>query len=469
MDFPVFHLDFFGNRLFFATIAVTHVFINHALAVGAMPVVTLLEWQGHRRGREDWDHLAHRILTVCFIVTTSLGALTGVGIWLSASLVNPRAIGSLIRVFFSAWFTEWIVFCLEVMAIMAYYLTWRSMRGGRKRAHIALGVGLSVFSWLTLAIIVAILGFMMDPGSWATKRSFLSGVFNPIYLPQLAFRTPIAMVAAGVSALFLTYFFTRKARPLRAEATRLLSVWVLAWLPVALAGAWWYRAEVPGVMLANVPVAVATQAFQGWYRTLLVLMVAMAGAVAIIAGWGALAPRRLPRVALLVPFVLVLALLGTFERVREFIRKPWVIGGYMYANGIRAAEVALLQEDGLLAHATYTPMRTITAANRVEAGREVFFLACTRCHTTTGVNSVLTKLQLLYGPGPWDRDVVKAFLKTMHNVRPYMPPFPGSDVEAGALADYLISLRTFPEPLAGAQSAGVTLPPPPTTSGQGGK
>ena len=52
MDFPVFHLDFLGNRMLIAVIAVLHVWINHALAVGAMPLVTALEWWGHRTGDE---------------------------------------------------------------------------------------------------------------------------------------------------------------------------------------------------------------------------------------------------------------------------------------------------------------------------------------------------------------------------------------------------------------------------------
>ncbi len=93
-----------------------------------MPLVTFLEWWGHRRGDQRWDTLAYRILTVCFVVTTTLGALTGVGIWLSTSLVNPYAIGSPIRVFFWAWFIEWIVFVVEVVCIMAYYLSWKRMR-----------------------------------------------------------------------------------------------------------------------------------------------------------------------------------------------------------------------------------------------------------------------------------------------------------------------------------------------------
>ena len=48
MDFPVFHLDFIGNRMLIAVIAVIHVCINHPLAVGAMPLVTAMEWWGHR-------------------------------------------------------------------------------------------------------------------------------------------------------------------------------------------------------------------------------------------------------------------------------------------------------------------------------------------------------------------------------------------------------------------------------------
>ena len=39
MDFPVFHLDFLGNRMLVAMIAVVHVMINHSLAVGAMEKV----------------------------------------------------------------------------------------------------------------------------------------------------------------------------------------------------------------------------------------------------------------------------------------------------------------------------------------------------------------------------------------------------------------------------------------------
>ena len=462
MDFPVFHLDFLGNRMLVALIAVLHVFINHSLAVGAMPLVTLLEWWGHHTRDETVDRLAYRILTVCFIVTTTVGALTGVGIWLSTSLVNPYAIGSLIRVFFWAWFVEWLVFVAEVVCIMVYYLTWKRMHAN-KRAHVAIGALLSAFSWITMAIITAILGFMMDPGSWMTEESFLSGVFNPIYLPQLAFRTPVAMVAAGLLALFLAYFFTRDDLGLRRRTVRVLSIWSIAWLPFAAAGALWYRSVIPQWMTANVPVAIGTQRFAEWYGQLLVSMAVMVAVVLVVALAGAVAPRLLPRAALLVPFVATLVLLGSFERVREFIRKPYVIGGYMYANGIRVDDYPLLQEEGLLEHATYTTVRTVTDTNRVDSGRAVFRIACTRCHTAGGVNSVTDRLHDLYGDAPWDRDTIKYYVLGMHTARPYMPPFPGTDTEAGALADFLLDLRRRRAPLVGAQGggSGVTTVEPP--------
>jgi len=467
MDFPIFHLDFLGNRLLIAVIAVVHVMVNHAMAVGAMPLVTLLEWVALRRRDAALDRLAYRFLTVCFIVTTSLGALTGVGIWLSVSLVNPAAIGSLIRVFFWAWFAEWIVFVLEVLAIMVYTLTWRRM-AARKGVHVAVGAALSLLSWVTMAIITAILGFMMDPGNWPVARSFASALANPIYIPQLAFRTPLAMVAAGTLALALVPLLARRDPDLRRRALRLSGGWVLGWLPLAVAGALLYRAAIPQWMLANAPVALATQAFASWYGTLVAVLLAMTGVVLVVAGLAAARPAWVPAAVAVTPILASLALLGTFERVREFIRKPFVIASYMHANGIPEAHLPLLREDGLLAHATYTSVREITATNRVVAGREVFLLACTRCHTTRGVNGVDKRLQALYGPPPWDRDTVKAYLLTMHNVRRYMPPFPGSDEEAGALAEFLVSLPSAPQRLEGAQSAGVRLAPPPARPGAGG-
>ena len=218
MDFPIFHADLVGNRAIIAVIATLHVLINHGLAVGMMPLIASMEWHGYKTGDSRWDTLGYRLLFFCFLITTTIGALTGVGIWLSASLINPYAIGSLIRVFFWAWFTEWLVFITEVCLIIAYFLTWKTWTTPQaKRRHIRLGFALAAFSWITMAIIVSILGFMMDPGNWLTDQTLLAGFTNPMYLPQLAFRTPLALAMAGIIAAFLAILLHQAGRPVQSR------------------------------------------------------------------------------------------------------------------------------------------------------------------------------------------------------------------------------------------------------------
>ncbi|HKI87513.1 MAG TPA: hypothetical protein VKA38_00710, partial [Draconibacterium sp.] len=259
MDFPLFHLDFMGNRMLVAVIAILHVIINHSLAVGFAPLVTLLEFRGYQKKKFDkekgaaWDEMARKLMFTAFIITTSLGALTGVGIWFAASLANPASLGSLIRVFYFAWFTEWIIFVLEVVFIMIYYLTWKKSNESpqRKKRHILLGVWLSIFSWLTMAIIVAILGFMMAPGSWTEHKTLFSGFTNPLYLPQLVFRTSVAMMMAGSVALLITAYTLKRGNFIRPGFLRHISFWILVWMPAAAVGAYIYYWYIPRAMIGN--------------------------------------------------------------------------------------------------------------------------------------------------------------------------------------------------------------------------
>lgn len=465
MDLPVFHLDFLNNRMLIAIIAVLHVVINHGMAVGGIPLVSYLERRGMQTGDEAWDRLAHRILAVFFVVTTTVGALTGVGIWLSASLVNPYAIGSLIRVFFWTWFVEWLVFVTEVVLILFYYMTWAHWTGDQKLAHVRLGRILAVASWITMALIVSILGFMMDPGSWQTDRTLLSGMLNPIYLPQLAFRTPLAMLMAGAFGLVIILFTTARGSALRQEAVKVVSRWALFWVPWCLAGGYWYASVVPTAMKGNVPVALLTSSLEAWATGANVALFVACFLIASILVSGTRWPGRIPASVLVIPAILVVMLLATFERVREFVRKPYAIGGYMYANGIRAEDYPLLQRDGLLHHATYTPVREITDENELEAGKEVFNLACTRCHTVDGINGIRSNLSAMYGRDedgrwvPWDRDVIASYIASMHVVRPYMPPFPGNAREREALAAWLVSIQYKRDVIEGAQNTGVVVQP----------
>ncbi|MCC9607723.1 cytochrome c [Blastopirellula sp. JC732] len=458
MDFPIFHLDGMGNRMLIAVIAIIHVMINHPLAVGIYPLITLLEWRGRKLGDERLDQFAKRITFVVFIITTSLGALTGVGIWFSTSLVAPFAIGSLIRVFFWAWFAEWIVFITEVMLILLYYMTWDRWNEGRAKSwHIGLGVTLSLMSWATMAIIVAILGFMMSVGSWEQGSDLLTAVLNPIYLPQLAFRTTLALATAGLFAWFMIGLIPKSQQDLRVQVTRFVSAWTLFWMPFWGLAAWWYMSVVPDAMKGLIPLGMMTQKFITWQDALLWASVGVISFIGIVALTGLLKPRWVPRAALLIPFFLGIALLGHFERVREFIRKPYVIAGFMYSNGVRVDEVEFYRQHGILPYSSFSSVTKVTEENKLAAGKDLFVISCSRCHTTNGMNGIDAKLTKLYGE-QWDPAQMNSFVRGMHLSHPYMPPFPGNEQESETLVAYLIDLHENPAVIAGAQVAGIPHP-----------
>jgi hypothetical protein len=364
----------------------------------------------------------------------------------------------LIRVFFWAWFFEWIVFVTEVCLILAYFLLWERWQGERKLAHIRLGVILGVTSFLTMAVIVGILGYMMDPGAWHTKRTLLTGFINPIYIPQLIFRAPLAMVMAGTLGLLLNLFFTERGSEFRARATRFASVWMLVWTPVLALGCFWYRSVIPEFMAKHFPVALSTMQFESLYSTILGVTGAALSVITIVALIGAWRPTMLPRLAWALPMALVIVLIGQFERAREFIRKPYVLGGYVYANGIRVSDYPLLMKEGVLANSTFVSEKTITPENRLRAGKDLFMVTCSRCHTLNGINSITDKLENMYGKNAvWDESAVDQYLSAMFATRTFMPPFPGTLEERKALAAYLASLRTRRDIAEGAQTAGTSV------------
>jgi mono/diheme cytochrome c family protein len=455
MDFPIFHLDFFGDRMLVAFIAILHVLINHAMAVGALPLVTSLEWWGWRKGDENWDRLVYKLVIVFFIVTTSVGALTGVGIWFSTSLVNPYAIGSLIRIFFWVWFAEWVVFVVEVSLLLVYVLLWKRWTGDRKPRHIRTGFFLSVASFCTLVPIVSILSYIMDPGLWRFDHSLFYAFFSPVYMPQLLFRFCMAMILAGALSLFLVRVFTKSDHDLRTRVVRFISLWILAWAPPFAFASLWYYDVVPKLMIKNLPVALATVEFQNLYSSILKFIVLSLVALAAASLWGAWKPSRVPRWTWAALIVLVVILTGQFERAREFIRKPYMLGGYMYASGIRVSDYPLLMTQGILPNSEYVSSHKVTPDNHLQAGKDIFMVACSRCHTLNGLNNMPARLRGLYGNKPWNAKAIDTYISTIHGARPFMPPFPGTARERRVLAEFLASLQTKRYNAEGAQTVGV--------------
>lgn len=468
MDFPMFHLDWLNDRFLIAAIAILHVFINHGLAVGYIPYIVWLEQKGVKNSPADqitdfsWDDIVYKKMKVAFIITTTIGAMTGVGIWFSAALISPASIGSLIRVFYWAWFTEWLVFVTEVVLILIYFLSWKNAGKSlsAKLKHIRFGWALAVFSWITMSIIVSILGFMMDPGNWRTDPSLINGFTNPIYVPQLLFRTPTAMLVAGAFGLAMTTLFTSRSNPHRTRLIRYAGQWILFWTPFTVAGAVLYWNVMPEAMKENMSTAVGTMEFAQYYNLLQYFIIGAASLAVVMALTALFRPRFIRFGYVVLPTLFIFGFLGIFERVREFIRKPYVIGQYMYSNLLLEEDYPIYKRDGVLKHATYTTVGEVTNENMVEAGENVFMLTCSRCHTAQGINSIVTVFEKMYGAGkPLSENAMIAYIPNMHRGRTYMPPYPGNQAELKALAAYIRHVQATGAPLEGAQTAGVGINP----------
>jgi mono/diheme cytochrome c family protein len=429
MDFPVFQFTYLGNGMVIALDAVLHVIISHGLAIGAVSFIVMSEYLGLKKSSPDWEDFARDFLKFTIIITTGIGAITGVGIWLITSVISPHGIGSMLRIFFWPWFTEWIVFTGEVIFILIYYFTWSKWTGERKTKHVYLGMGYIFLAVCSALLIAGILGFMLTTDGWPWDKSFWSAFLNPSYIPQLLLRIGIAF---SLGSLFSVAFlvFTRRAGPFRTEALKLFGKAALISFSATVICAWWYFSVVPSTFKTHTVFAVLTSRFSQqpeifWYIN---------GAGAILLFIFSLVSMRGSTVVatiLIVPALLVsMGLVSEFERIREFIRGPYLMPGYMYANQILLNENRLLSREGTLKNDFWF---NVSSDNQGAAGQGAYLFArnCSSCHTIGGINDIAQKVDGRTSDG------IFVILAHTNEMIPFMPPFSGTEDERRTLAGFL--------------------------------
>lgn len=440
----MFDLDGMGNHLLIAIIAVTYVVINHSMMLGVFPLVSALEWRGVARKEPAWDKLAKRITLIALLINCSVGMLSGVGVSLSSSLMVPLGLGNPMRVFFANWLAEWSVFVFQIVLIVFYYFTWDSWQGAKKRRHLAIGLGLAVFSWVTMFTIVSVIGFMISTGNWAIGNPIPSTTVVRLFLPQLLFRTLFSLASGGMFVWLLSIWLVDRQSALYDSVVRFIASRILVLSPACVATAYWFWVGLPAAVADNTAVGSLTHEFMLWQSQFFIITTVITGSLLVTSVWGWKRPHAVPRMAVVVVFLLTIGWLWHFEKAREFIRRPFLVADYMYSNGVRVDELALLQHEGVLVHSVHSQLTPITDSNRVQAGRQVFTLTCMQCHTTHGIEGVVGKLESLYGPEPWNPKEVETLIGSMYTKRTYMPPFPGNSDESRALVAYLCGLQKSP-------------------------
>ncbi|MDD3311670.1 cytochrome ubiquinol oxidase subunit I [Pseudodesulfovibrio sp.] len=422
MQYPIWELTTLGGGFFIALIAVFHVFVAH-FAVGGGFFLPVFESMAYKRESPALLDYVKKHTKFFLLVTMVFGGMTGVGIWFTISVLAPAATSTLIHTFVFGWAAEWVCFLAEIVALLLYHYRFDKMR---RRDHLVVGWLYCVFAWLSLLLINGIIGFMLTPGGWLEGGGFWAGFFNPSFWPSLFFRTSMAAMIAGLFG-FITAHRIPDAEA-REAVYRACVRWTVIPVLLAVGFGWWYTAALPPEALERLAVKAAR--ITRFYRLAPVFAAAtfVAGAVLLV---------RLPRGARValsaVLLVFGFCFLGSFEFLREAARKPYLIHGFMYSTQVRTADVARFAETGVLPTARWVRHHEITDANRVEAGRELFQMQCSPCHSVGGPMNDILPLTEKYPVIGMD-----AKLSGMGKLQSMMPPFAGNLAERLALATYIV-------------------------------
>lgn len=428
MNFPTIDFGWLGNGNLIGMMAVLHVMINHAVAIGGCILVVSIEHKAHKDNNLRLDAYARSLTKWILIITTTVGAMTGVGIWFTTTVILPEAIGALLRIFHWAWFVEWLVFVSEVILLLTYFYTWDKWKGEKKRRHLRVGIALCVMSWFTLVIITGILAAQINPGNWVETLSFWSAFFNETWVPSTIFRT-FAAITLGVAVLHSFLRWTVKEMRDRIVVQRIFGRWLAISVPFMLASGFWYLQSLPDQAKTLVKWAsgMSEQIFILFNVGGLLLIFVLA--VTLLDG-----KPKMPVILTVFTAAFSLLLITEFEIIRENIRKPYVIYNYMYANGILKSDVEKINSEGALKLATFSKHKNVTEENKLEAGEELFRMQCIACHSIDGARRSRAMTERIDG---WSEEAIAGFIPNMHEVRDVMPPFVGTEEELQAISAYL--------------------------------
>ncbi|MGB5293660.1 MAG: cytochrome ubiquinol oxidase subunit I, partial [Thermoanaerobaculia bacterium] len=417
--------------------------VSH-FAIGGGLLIAVTETLAVRRNDSEMRDLAKRSSLVLILFSTVFGAISGVGIRVVAGLISPAAISALIRNFVWGWAIEWVFFIVEIVAALVYFATWNKIS---KRAHVMVIWIYFIAAYLSLVIINGIVTFMLTPGKWLQTGAFWDGFFNPTYFPSLLLRTGIAILMAVAFVVWPARKASAEARP---RLNRYLGLWAVVGALISYAGYRWWESALPestrdlflgdGALLDGL----AFTRHEVMWSVALFLVLSIIFLLA------------LPKMAKVIPLLLItiaaFSFFGSYERLREGTRKPFIIHDYMFSNGVLVDEIGELNENGMLSKARWAAR--VPATNSVEMGRQVFDAQCRSCHTIDGYLSIrelapedpdmtYSILYALYDQGEMFTALEPGEAVAMGDLNyPFMPPFVGTEEEMEALVDFIASLTT---------------------------
>jgi cytochrome bd ubiquinol oxidase subunit I len=450
MNYPFWDIPRLGSGWVIGLIAIFHVMISQ-FAVGGGFYLPLAERKAQRmkdpKLRADWMEQLAKHSKFFGVLTAVFGTVSGVGIWFAIGLTHPEATSTLIHNFVFGWAMEWVFFLVELTTIAVYYYTWNRVD---EKLHLMVGWVYAGASVATLVIINGILAFMLTPGdTWIgvagtgqEASKFWNAFFNPTYWPSLLLRTCVCASLAGIWALITASRIDGEKHP---ELKTSKVQWSVKWLvPSFVAMPFlmiWYYAMVPASQKALLTLGIDTinsGTFSTVTRMALIIIVTSATIIGVAYFLAYRNPTEFNLAHAMAVLLLALMATGAGEYSREMLRKPYVIGRWMYSNGVRVPSVERINQEGYLAHSEWVwNGGGSSGVSSYSRGEAIFRGECGSCHTLRGYRPLA---ELLVGR---DRANIRNFVMMLHEnkadspYRKFMPPMAGTQQDVDDLADFL--------------------------------
>jgi mono/diheme cytochrome c family protein len=430
MNYPVWYIPAIGGPLVIALVAIVHVLVSH-FAVGGGLWLVLTEKRARTLNKPFMLEYVKNHALFFMLLTMVLGAITGVGIWFTISLTAPDATSLLIHFFVFAWAIEWIFFVVEIVTAFLYYYTFDKIA---VKLHLLIGWIYFVAAWASLFIINAILSFMLSPGKWPQTQHFWSAFFNPTFLSSTLFRTFLCFALAGGYALLTA---TRKLTGIeREELVRYNGKWILVSLLGLVPSLIWYYFSIPSSLREGLLTKSLLMKHSLWILLAAFIMVSFL--VFLFTRIKAAKMNVLGAISIL---ALIFIFFGSFEFMRESARKPYIIGNYMYPNGLKVAEIKTTAAQPILPKTKWIGKGAREGLLEGSAGEDLFRIQCYACHSMGLKNNILPALK------KWNMQRINTMLDRLPGITPQMPPFVGSKQEREALARWLFTISHKDQPL----------------------
>lgn len=394
-----------------ACISILHVFVSH-FAIGGGLYLVLAEIKARKIDDKYKLDFLKKLSKFFILVTLVFGALTGVGIWFIIGLINPSATEVLIHHFVWAWAVEWTFFTVEITSALLYFYGWEKMSA---KNHIQLGWIYFLAAWGSLFVINGIVTFMLTPGDWLNTGNFWDGFFNPTFWSSLFFRTGICIMLAGIYANLVSSPAKRDLHKIK--LVRYNAVWILLGLAVAASTFFWYWNAIPKnithMAIITSSAAVKLASATHWFAIAIAVLTIVFGFLLLKI------PKQISIFVALLLMALGLLYFGSYEWMRESIRKPYVITNFMYGNGVHLAKAEEYKTDGYLKQIEYKTM---------DHDADLFGHACRACHTMTGYRPLKSEFD------GTDETFITQYIQGIQASKSHMPKFLGTKRDAERIA-----------------------------------